>query len=200
MDRFWHELIWPLIADCDFSVVVDLAAGHGRNTAKLLELASKLYVVDINPDNIEFCRRRFAGDTRLEYVVCDGVSLAGIPDEEVSLVYSFDSMVHFDTDTIRAYLREFKRVLRPDGRAMCHHSNYTGNPVGDFRDSPHWRNFMSRELFEHYATKEGLNVVRAETVDWELPSLDCITVLEHATAAERSRERSQAVTGSAHTG
>jgi hypothetical protein len=59
---------------------------------------------------------------------------------------------------------------------------------------------MSRELFEHYATKEGLNVVRAETVDWELPSLDCITVLEHATAAERSRERSQAVTGSAHTG
>ena len=199
MHSSWNGTIWPLIADCDFSVVVDLAAGHGRNTEKLLEFASKLYVVDINAENIEFCRRRFGGDPRLEYIVCDGVSLAGIPDDQVSLVYSFDSMVHFDTDTIRAYLREFKRVLRTDGRAMCHHSNYTGNPTGDFQ-SPHWRNFMSRELFAHYANKEGLAVVRAELIDWELPTLDCITVLEQPAHDVSYVERSQPLERRAHTG
>ncbi len=178
MERQWAEQIFPLISDCDFSVVVDLAAGHGRNTEKLRHLAGKVYAVDINEANVAFCRERFAGDPRVECLVCDGVSLTGIPDKSVSLVYSFDSMVHFDSDVVRAYLRDIARVLRAGGRGMCHHSNYTGNPTGDFRASPHWRNFMSKELFEHYCHKEGLSVVRAQLLDWELPALDCITVFE----------------------
>ena len=29
MEWQWRKLLFPLISDCDFSVVVDLAAGHG---------------------------------------------------------------------------------------------------------------------------------------------------------------------------
>jgi ubiquinone/menaquinone biosynthesis C-methylase UbiE len=179
MEFYWNELVFPLIADCDFSVVLDLAAGHGRNTEKLRHLAGKVYVVDVNEENVEVCRRRFEGDERLVFLTCDGTSLAGVPDGEVTLVYSFDSMVHFDSDVVRAYLREFRRVLRPGGRGMCHHSNFATNPSSpDFRTNPHWRNFMSRELFEHYCYKEGLNVLEAKLVDWGLPALDCITLFE----------------------
>lgn len=180
MDFYWEQLVYPLIRDWDFSVVLDLAAGHGRNTEKLRRHAGKVYVVDVNPENVEFCRQRFAGDDRLVYLLCDGASLEGIPDGEVTLAYCFDSMVHFDSDVVRAYLREFRRVLRPGGRAMCHHSNFMAAPSSpDFRLNPHWRNFMSRELFEHYAFKEGLRVLHAQLVDWGgVPALDCITLLE----------------------
>ena len=81
-------------------------------------------------------------------------------------------------------LREFRRVLRPGGRGFCHHSNYTKNPGGDWMTNPHWRNFMSRELFAHYAHKEGLRMLRSDTVDWgevpnRIPNLDCFSLFEH---------------------
>ena len=178
IDRQWSELIQPLMADCDLSVVVDLAAGHGRNTEKLRHLAGKIYAIDVIEDHVRFCQARFAEDPRVECLVCDGVSLTGIADASVSFVYSFDSMVHFDSDVVRAYLMDIARALRPGGRGMCHHSNYIDRPTGDFRDSPHWRNFMSRELFAHYCHMEGLSVVRSELVDWGIPDLDCITLFE----------------------
>lgn len=86
-------------------------------------------------------------------------------------------MVHFDSDVVRAYLREFHRILGPSGRGFCHHSNYTANPAGDFHEAAHWRNFMSQELFAHYCAKEGLTVLKSKVIDWpEYPQLDCFTL------------------------
>jgi len=70
-------------------------------------------------------------------------------------------MVHFDSDVVRSYLREFRRVLAIGGQGFCHYSSYTGNPTGTYRDHPGWRNFMSVELFEHYLAKEGLRPIES---------------------------------------
>lgn len=183
MDRQWNTLIWPMIKGLDFTCVVDLAAGHGRNTEKLRQHAETVWVVDITEENLEACRRRFGNDPRIAYLRTNGVSLAGILDSSVTLVYSFDSMVHFDSDIVRAYLREFARVLKPGGCGFCHHSNYAGSPFGSFTESPHWRNFMTRELFAHYCHKEGLTVLDAKVIDWTIPSLDCCTVFQKGRAA-----------------
>lgn len=179
MDVEWQGIVWPFIKDCDFSCVVDLAAGHGRNSEKLRHLAKKIYVVDINEENIEFLRRRFAASRNMEFIRNEGISLAGIASEEVTLVYTFDAMVHFDSDVVRAYLKEFHRVLKPGGHAFCHHSNFVDNPNGEFKDTDHWRNFMSRELFAHYAWKEGLEPVRAQLLDWDHTgrNIDCLTLV-----------------------
>src|SRR5438046_2933794 len=69
IDLQWRDLIWPLIKDCDFSTVVEIAAGHGRNTEFLRKQASRLIVVDINEENIEFMKQRFGQDERITYVV-----------------------------------------------------------------------------------------------------------------------------------
>lgn len=179
MGPLWDSLIWPLIHKLDFECVVDLAAGHGRNSAKILPHAKQLIIVDINQECVDFCKRRFEDNDKIRFLKNDGVSLNGIPDGSVSLIYSFDSMVHFDSDVLRGYLREFYRVLKPGGHCFCHHSNYTGSPGGNFRQSPHWRNFMSKELFAHYSTKIGLQVVAQKPVDWAgITGLDCITILK----------------------
>ena len=161
MDAQWRLLLWPLIEGCDFTSVLDLAAGHGRNSAKLLPLCQALWLVDINRSNIEFLRRRFGADSRVTYVQNNGADLAAVPDGSITFLYCFDAMVHFDSDVVRSYLREFRRVLRPGGRVFCHYSNYDGNPTGSYREHPGWRNFMSRALYEHYAAKEGLEVVQS---------------------------------------
>lgn len=178
MDYQWNTLIWPLLKECDFRVVVDLAAGYGRNSVKLLEHADALIIVDINQACIEYCRGRFADDSRVRFLHTAGASLDGIADASVTLVYSFDAMVHFDSDVVRAYLREFERVLQPGGACFCHHSNYVGRPGGGVQGGPHSRNFMSAELFAHYSIKEGLQVREQHVIDWgEYEGLDCFSIL-----------------------
>ena len=105
MAPLWSELIWPLIQHLDFTCVVDLAAGHGRNSAILRQYAKKLVIVDINQECIDICKQRFRGDKKISYFRNDGTSLKGIEDNSVSLIYSFDSMVHFDSEVIREYLK-----------------------------------------------------------------------------------------------
>jgi len=180
MEDAWTYSIWPFIQDCDFSCVIDLAAGHGRNTRKLREIANKLYVVDIREENIQFCQQRFGEGQKIIYLQNDGFTLNGIANVEVSLVYCFDAMVHFDSDVIRSYLREFYRVLKPGGYGFCHHSNYDENPSGDLHSNPGWRNFMSQNLFLHYCIKERLEVVKSQVIDWSGPGTDCLTLFRKA--------------------
>jgi SAM-dependent methyltransferase len=183
MEKQWQEMIWPfLTADdtrLDFSVVAELAAGHGRNSAKLLPLTDELHLIDINEENIEFLRTRFSADSRVHFHETDGYSLPFFSGNSVTLVYCFDAMVHFDSDVVRSYLQEISRILRPGGHAFIHHSNFTGNPGGDVHANIAWRNFMSRELFAHYAIKERLTVVRQKLIDWTWDKrfIDCFTLL-----------------------
>jgi ubiquinone/menaquinone biosynthesis C-methylase UbiE len=180
MEWQWDDLVWPFLSrhPIDFTHVIDLAAGHGRNTVRLLEHAARVTVVDINQSNVDWCRTRFAHEPRVAYLQNDGVTLDGLANGSVSLVYSFDSMVHFHADVVRAYLPEFRRVLQPGAFAFCHHSNYTANPRGDFRASPHARNYLSRSLFAEFAREAGLEVVEQQIIDWGgVAELDCLSLV-----------------------
>jgi ubiquinone/menaquinone biosynthesis C-methylase UbiE len=179
MIPLWEGLVQPMIEGCDFSHTIDLAAGHGRNSAILLTLAKRLTVMDIQPGNIEVCRRRFSGREGIEFLVNNGFDLQPVRDRDVTLVYCFDAMVHFDSDVVRSYLRDTRRVLAPGGRGFFHHSNYTGGC--DWLTSPSGRNFMTKEMFAHYANKEGLTVLAQSIIDWSgQPHLDCLTLVERA--------------------
>jgi SAM-dependent methyltransferase len=187
LERRWVQLIWPFVVGSDFEVCVDLAAGHGRNTVKLLQQPGcrRVYCVDINIENIEFCRARFADEPRVVCIHNDGVGIPQIPTATVSMFYCFDAMVHFDSDVVRSYLREISRVLDPRrGLSFIHHSNYGRNPGGDVHDNPHWRNFMTADLFKHYAAKEGLTTLKQVLVDWshDGSNSDCFSLLKKKAA------------------
>lgn len=174
LDLQWRQLIWPWIREADFTCTVEIAAGHGRSSERLRHLADRLYLVDINQTNVEYLRARFRDASHITILQNNGIDLEGIADGEATFVYCFDSMVHFDSDVVRAYLRECRRVLQLGGHGFIHYSNVTSNPTGSYRDHPGWRNFMSIDLFEHYAAKEGLTPIRSRPLrlrSQRMPSL-----------------------------
>jgi ubiquinone/menaquinone biosynthesis C-methylase UbiE len=174
----WKNLIWPVIKDCDFSMVVDLAAGHGRNTRKLLGVSKNIAVVDLSENNIEYCKNRFKDETGITYHACDGQSIP-LWGDTYTLVYCFDAMVHFEPETVFNYLHEIYRVLVPGGRAFLHHSNNGGIVNQDWKLNPHARNYMTQSLFRYWAKKAGFKIIYSQIIDWvESKNLDCITVLE----------------------
>lgn len=179
LDSQWDDLIWPLVQGLDFSVVVDWGGGLGHSSAKLLEHAGQLVIVDADQAHVDYCRQRFAGQPQVQCMMNDGVWLPGIKERSASLVYSYNSMVYLDSDVVREYLQEFRRLLRFRGHCFCHHSNYTARPGKDATRSPHRRSFMSREMFAHYAVKSGFSVVKQVVIDWNgVEGLDCLTILQ----------------------
>jgi ubiquinone/menaquinone biosynthesis C-methylase UbiE len=84
-------------------------------------------LVDLNPECIDACQRRFAAADNVTYDVNDGASLP-TDDNSVDFVWSFDSFVHIDPVHVFAYLGEIARVLRPGGYAVLHHADK--RPVG----------------------------------------------------------------------
>jgi SAM-dependent methyltransferase len=179
MELQWNNIIWPKIKDFDFSKVLELAPGFGRNTAFLIKHAGEIALVDVNQHCIDACRERFAGEENcnLHYIVNDGKSLLGIPDSSITMIYSWDSMVHFDKEVVKLYTKEFARVLAPGGKGFVHHSNYGHiSQSSDWLSHPHNRSNMTDELFAQYVRDNGMEIVSQELLDWDLKDLDCISV------------------------
>jgi ubiquinone/menaquinone biosynthesis C-methylase UbiE len=180
MEEQWEGVIKPALQrhPIDYTDTFDFACGYGRNTDFLLTLAGRVTMIDVNSHNVEYCKDKYRGNDKVSIVQCNGYDLRQLEPESATFLYTFDSMVHFPKDIIKSYLPEFLRVLRRGGFAFIHHSNYTlGGPKKDFRENPHWRNYMSAEIFCDIAKRSGFNIEEQTVIPWDLPELDCITIL-----------------------
>ena len=183
MQRMWDGAIHPFIQGVDFTSTLDLAAGHGRNSALLLRHASRLTVMDIQPGNVDVCRGRFGDRQDISYVANNGYDFEPVANDSISFVYCFDAMVHFESDVVRSYLRDAQRILVPGGFGFFHHSNFVGGD--NWKTNPGSRNFMSREFFAHYSRKEGLEVVKQQVINWgQHLNLDCFTLIAKPAAKD----------------
>src|SRR2546422_3243630 len=90
--------------------ILDVGCGTGGNLEMLSEFGA-VEGVDVSHDAVEFCRARGVAPVRQ-------AAAEDLPydDESFDLVTGFDVIEHLDDDV--AGLREMRRVLRPDGRAL----------------------------------------------------------------------------------
>src|SRR5262249_39750137 len=102
--------------------VLEIAPGHGRWTEYLRHLTDALDVVDLSPNCIASCKKRFEAASNIAYYINDGSSLEMIQGQ-FDFVFSFDSLVHVERDIIEAYVRQIASMLSPNGVAFLHHSN-----------------------------------------------------------------------------
>ncbi|WP_053252939.1 class I SAM-dependent methyltransferase [Ensifer adhaerens] len=182
MQAHWNQFIEPARRrhPIDYTSVVDFACGYGRNTDFLLPFSEHVTMIDVNEHNLQYCQEKYAGNPKVDVKQCNGYDLGKIPGEHCSFFYTFDSMVHFPPKILKAYLPEFFRVLKSGGYALVHHSNYTaGGPNGDFKANPHWRNYMSVDMFANISRAAGFIVAEQTMHAWgEVADLDCVTILQ----------------------
>lgn len=184
----WDNLIYPVIKDFDFTKVLELAPGHGRNTNMLRKLAKDITLVDVNKTCIDACINRFGNEMdgcKFHYAVNNGSLLPMISDKSITTIYTFDSMVHFDKTIVREYMQEFKRILAPDGKGFLHHSNYGSvAPNSDWARNPGNRSDMTAELLKAYAEDVGLSVVSQKIHGHDegrsIEGLDCVSVVQQS--------------------
>ena len=103
--------------------VLEIAPGQGRWTEHIVGNSATLTLVDLNESCIEVCRERFGSHPEITFITNDGRSLP-VAAASVDTIWSFGSFVHFDPHEVDAYLREFRRVLRPGGRFVIHHTGW----------------------------------------------------------------------------
>jgi SAM-dependent methyltransferase len=136
--------------------VLEIGPGGGRWSETLASRASRLVLVDVSNVPLERCRERLRGATHVEYLLTPGAELAGVADQSIDAVWSFDVFVHIAPRDQAAYLDEIARVLREGGVAVIHHAD--GRNRGQHRSRHGWRAPMSRGLFAMLATARGLHV------------------------------------------
>ncbi len=184
---FWHSEghFRPLFEKLDKSRLLELACGHGRHTAQILgtpELRKdivSILLMDVNEENISFCRQRFAPSDIVSFRVNNGYDFRPSENETITGIFCYDAMVHFEFDAIISYLQDTFRILTSGGRALFHHSNYDLRPGADYQQNPEWRNFMNKRFFAHIANRAGLKVMEQVVIDWgSARELDCISLVE----------------------
>lgn len=186
-DAQWFGAILPRVhAFVPAGTILEIAPGFGRWTQYLKGLCDRLILVDLAPRCIDHCRERFAGETKIEYHVNDGRSLAMVPAGSADFVFSFDSLVHAEAVVIDSYLEQLSQKLRPDGVGFIHHSNAgTYRPLTElthrtpdrFRrrliragllpDIHAWRdNSMTAATFVDQCATHGLSCIAQERINW----------------------------------
>jgi ubiquinone/menaquinone biosynthesis C-methylase UbiE len=95
-------------------VVLDIASGSGYGTQLLAKTAQKVFGVDVNEPAVRYSEENF-GAKNLEYILGDGESIP-LDDNSVDVVTTFETIEHIKD--YKKFIKEIKRVLKPDGIAL----------------------------------------------------------------------------------
>ncbi len=202
----WYGSILPRVRHfLPVQNILEIAPGFGRWTAFLLDYCDNLIGVDLAPKCVEACRERFADRKGTTFHTNDGQTLPMVASSSIDFAFSYDSLVHVESETLASYLSELARVLKPEGAAFLHHSNYGAyqrsarafEPLqgafdrlpaaaraglirtGTYRGNHMRARTVSAAWFAEQCHEVGLNCVGQELVNWEggLLLLDCMSVV-----------------------
>jgi ubiquinone/menaquinone biosynthesis C-methylase UbiE len=185
LPTFWSEntIFYKNFCQLDCTNIVELACGHGRHIQKYLKNAKSIFLVDINQENIDFCKKRYSDEEKIKYLVNNGNNFNGIGSNSQTAVFSYDAMVHFELIDILEYLKESNRILRDGGKILFHHSNAAFSPELSYGQKPHARNFMSADIFAYLAIRTGFIVLEQNIFSWGggenfAKDIDCLSLCQ----------------------
>jgi SAM-dependent methyltransferase len=141
------------------SVVVEIGPGAGRWTEHLIPRAAGYTGIDLSKTCVEVCSKKFAAAAQASFRCNDGNNLPGVADGSVEVIWSFDVFVHINLVDIGSYLEEFRRVLKPGGRAIIHHGTTAGHGGG-------WRSDATTAELNALIASKGLRVAE-QFSDWQ---------------------------------
>lgn len=199
----WYGSIFPRIhrfLPCQ--TILEIAPGYGRWTNYLKQYCTNLIAVDLSENCIQACRHRFRSDQHITYHVNDGKSLKMIDSDSIDFIFSFDSLVHAEAESLETYLNQIPDKLKKTGVGFIHHSNIgmyeryfrSVNAIpGRIRsrlvsrniiDNTGWRaSSMTAKKFEQFCEDAGLRCLSQELINWGSSRLiDCLSTFTSNTS------------------
>src|SRR5579863_1808939 len=119
----WVGCLLPRVFPFLKGRILEIGPGHGRWTQFLQPHCASLIGIDLVQACVERCTERFSHYLNLEFEVNDGLTFPMIENGSIDFAFSFDSLVHVESDVMFSYTNELARVLKPGGVAFLHHSN-----------------------------------------------------------------------------
>ena len=137
------------------SEILEIGPGAGRWTEHLNKIAKKLILADISQKCLDVCEERFQSDHNIEYKLIEN-GLDFLEDNSIDHIWSYDVFVHINPSDIKKYVKDFQRILKPDGIAIIHHSGM----FSDYIDKKEgWRSFMGRQQFSNLIENNQLRMI-----------------------------------------
>ena len=104
--------------------IVEIGCGVGRMTRVLARRGGGVRALDVSPRMLELARDHGRGLDGVDWLLGDGVSLAGVDDSSADVCISHVVFQHIPQPAVTlGYVREIGRVLRPGGWAAFQVSN-----------------------------------------------------------------------------
>lgn len=121
--------------------VLDAACGLGYGTAVMAAISpgAKFIGVDIDNDSIAYATANYAEDANIRYQACDVTKMAFLPDHSIDTIVSFETIEHVPDYDI--FLKEARRVLKPDGRFIGSVPNLWCDETGNDPNPYHFHVF-----------------------------------------------------------
>lgn len=138
-------------------IVLDAACGEGYGSAILSESAQSVTGIDIDLQTILEAQKKYQKDN-LQFFQAN---IAEIPfkDASVDVVISFETIEHVNYELQKLFLKEIKRVLKPDGLLVMSTPNKrVYSDLFDYQNQFHIKEFYKDE-YETFLRSEFQNVV-----------------------------------------
>lgn len=160
--------------------VLDIASGSGYGTKIISKYAKKVYGVDISHMAVNYARKNYSAKN-IEYMTGSGINIP-IGDKSVDVVTTFETIEHIDD--YESFIKEIKRVLKPDGLVIISTPNDLEYGEGNHF---HIHEFEYSELMilinkyfkntKSYFQSTWRSVLMGEVKDHESSSLDNINLI-----------------------
>ena len=138
------------------SIILEIGPGAGRWSEHLQKIAKKLILVDIAPNCLDLCKKRFAEKSNVEYYLIEN-NIDFLSNNSVDYVWSYDVFVHINPSDIARYIQNINRILRKEGIAIIHHSG--GEYVSKDVEIRGFRARMTAEKFRELVTAANMEIM-----------------------------------------
>lgn len=176
----WLATLYPrLFSFLPAKRILEIAPGFGRWTSYLLPFCDEFKGIDLSAECVAACRERFAHVDKAEFLKNDGLSLGQLSGH-FDLVFSFDSLVHADTEVFEQYIPQVIAKLNPGGVAFIHHSNFAASHA---QHNHHNRSEnVTAASIEKAIGQSGGHLICQEILNWgDKALIDAISVFAKGT-------------------
>ena len=178
--KFIQQIIYGNIKP--YSNILEIGPVSGRWSVHLMNIAQKLYLVDISPKCIELCKKKFEAKNFVRFILLRDIHLDEICDKSLDYVFSYDVFVHIDKRDIEKYFSEFKKKIKEGGKIIIHYSRF-GDKLGQFRsrfNEDDLNNLLRRHNFKIMKIYDNSNLEEINCSDMYSHNNEVISIIQKA--------------------